>query len=117
MTLMLPSKVPAPGFYYHYKHDPNGAINNYAYEFIGVGFHTEDNARPGEEHFAIYRPLYHATVYQAGCDLRVSCHDARPLGMWMENVEQDGRVVPRFSLIEDQNIIDQLQKIKQEMYN
>lgn len=51
--LKIPKKVPEVGFYYHYKHDPTGSVNNYAYEVVGVGFHTEDDAREGEEHFLI----------------------------------------------------------------
>jgi hypothetical protein len=49
-----PSKVPEKGFYYHYKHDSNGSINNYAYEVIGVGHHTEEE----NAHFVVYWPLY-----------------------------------------------------------
>jgi hypothetical protein len=30
--MKIPTLVPEPGFYYHYKHDPNGTVNNYAYE-------------------------------------------------------------------------------------
>ena len=48
MSLPIPKRVPEPGFYYHYKHNPNGPVNDYAYEVVGVGFHTEDDARPGE---------------------------------------------------------------------
>jgi hypothetical protein len=25
-----PKELPAPGYYYHFKHDPNGPVNNYA---------------------------------------------------------------------------------------
>ena len=25
-----PEQCPEPGYYYHYKHDPNGPLNNYA---------------------------------------------------------------------------------------
>lgn len=33
--------TPELGFYYHYKHDPTGAVNNYAYEILNIGHHTE----------------------------------------------------------------------------
>jgi hypothetical protein len=46
--------IPEPGFYYHYKHDKNGSINNYAYEVVGVGHHTEEQ----DTYFVNYRPLY-----------------------------------------------------------
>jgi len=26
----IPEQCPEPGYYYHYKHDPNGPLNNYA---------------------------------------------------------------------------------------
>ena len=26
-----PEKLPEPGYYYHFKHDPDGPLNNYAY--------------------------------------------------------------------------------------
>ena len=38
-----PEQCPEPGYYYHYKHDPNGPLNNYAYYIYGVGHHTEDD--------------------------------------------------------------------------
>jgi hypothetical protein len=116
MPLPMPERVPEAGFYYHYKHDPNGAVNNYAYEVLGVGFHTEDDTRPGEEHFLIYRPLYEASVYKASRELGVPCFDARPLKMWMENVEKDGQTTPRFRKIDDPAIIAELAKVRDEMY-
>jgi hypothetical protein len=116
MSLPIPKQVPELGFYYHYKHDPNGSVNNYAYEVIGVGFHTEDDVRPGEEHFLIYRPLYDASVYKASKELGIPCFDNRPLEMWMEDVEKDGRKFPRFQKIVDPSIIEELLKIRNEMY-
>jgi hypothetical protein len=113
----IPKKVPEGGFYYHYKHDPNGTVNNYAYEVLSVGFHTEDNARSGEEHFLNYRPLYkEASVYQVSLKLGIPCIDNRPLEMWMGNVTKDGRTFPRFQKITDPDIISQLEKIRSEMY-
>jgi len=108
--------VPEPGFYYHYKHDPAGTVNNYAYEVIGVGFHTEDDARPGEEYFLVYRPLYEAYVYKASKELGIPCFDNRPLEMWMEDVEKNGKTIPRFTRITDSKTITELMKIRDEMY-
>lgn len=34
-------QTPEKGFYYHYKHDPNGSFDNYAYEVLNIGHHTE----------------------------------------------------------------------------
>ncbi len=102
-----PKRVPANGFYYHYKHDVDGPINNYAYEVIGVGAHTETDG----EFFVLYRPLYESSVYKAG-----KLFDLRPLEMWMGTVEKDGQSTPRFSKIEDPTVIAELQQVKQEMY-
>ena len=116
MSLPMPKRVPEPGFYFHYKHDPSGAVNNYAYEVVGVGFHTEDDTRPGEEHFLIYRPLYEASVYKASKELGIPCFDARPLEMWIGEVTKEGKTFPRFQKITDSAIIEQLEKIRSEMY-
>lgn len=116
MALPIPKRVPEPGFYYHYKHDPNGPVNNYAYQVMGVGFHTEDDPRPGEAHFLVYRPLYEASVYKASKELGIPCFDNRPLEMWMENVEKGGQTIPRFQKITDPAIIEQLEQVREEMY-
>src|SRR3989344_700566 len=116
MPLPMPKRVPELGFYYHYKHDPNGPVNNYAYEVIGVGFHTEDDRRHGEEHFVVYRPLYEASVYRASKELGVPCFDNRPLEMWMGDVEKDGRTSPRFKGIVDAKILAELENIRDKMY-
>ncbi len=107
----IPSKVPEKGFYYHYKHDPNGSMENYAYEVLSVGFHTEEDA-----HFVNYLPIYDAKIYQASVELGMMCVDTRPLEMWMGDVEKDGKTMKRFTKITDPEIISKLQKIKEEMY-
>ncbi len=112
----MPKKVPEKGFYYHYKHDPDGPVEGYAYEVLGVGFHTEDDTRPGEEHFVIYRPLYGASVYKASLELGIPCFDNRPLEMWMEDVTKDGKTFPRFSKITDPAVIARLEEIRDGMY-
>ncbi len=109
--MKIPSKVPEKGFYYHYKHDPKGDTNNYAYEYVGAGVHTEEDCRPEDENMIIYRPLYEAAVYKAG-----KMYDLRPLDMWMGMVEKNGKTFPRFTKITDSKIIEELQKIKLEMY-
>src|SRR6185295_19453467 len=111
--MKIPTRVPQKGFYYHYKHDPQGLVNNYAYEVVGVRFHTEENARPGEEHFLVYRPLYEAPVYKAAKELGLPCFDNRPLEMWMGNEDKTGKNLPRFTKITDVKIIAELEEIKQ----
>jgi hypothetical protein len=104
-------QTPEKGFYYHYKHDPKGAVNNYAYEFIGVGCHTEEDCRPEDSNMVIYRPLYEAFVYKAG-----KLYDLRPLLMWMGDVEVGGVTQKRFTLITDPQVIAELERIRAQMY-
>ena len=102
----IPKVRPENGFYYHYKHTSDD-INNYAYEVVGVGHHTEDEVT----NFVIYRPLYESSVYLAG-----KMFDVRPLEMFMEEVTKDGKTFPRFQKITDPEICAKLEKLKQEMY-
>ena len=53
-----PKNLPEPGYYYHFKHDPDGPLNNYAYYIYGVGHHTEDDCRTEDAFMQVYRPLY-----------------------------------------------------------
>lgn len=109
--MKIPNQVPEKGLYYHYKHDPAGPINNYAYEVVGVGIHTEDDCRPEDAHLVVYRPLYEAKVYTAG-----KFFDIRPLDMFMENVTKDGKTFPRFQKITDPDTVQKLGTIKRDMY-
>ena|SRR3989344_3677962 len=103
-----PSTVPEKGFYYHYKHDPNGSFNNYAYEVVGIGHHTEEEG----SYFVVYRPLYKsAFVYQNG-----NMFDVRPLPMFMESVEKDSGRIPRFTKIDDPGLLARFRKLRDEMY-
>ena len=110
--MKIPTRVPERGFYYHYKHDPTGAVNNYAYEFVGVGIHTEDDCRPEDANMVIYRPLYEASVYTAG-----GFNYLRPLEMWMGEVEHSGKTVRRFQKITDPAVIAELTTIRNKMYS
>lgn len=109
--MKIPAKVPEKGFYYHYKHNPAGEFNNYAYEVIGVGIHTEDDCSQEDSNMVIYRPLYNAKVFEAGKFFYL-----RPLEMFMENVTKDEKTFPRFTKITDAEIINELEAIKVKMY-
>lgn len=109
--MKIPTKVPERGFYYHYKHDPDGTVNNYAYEVMGVGCHTEDDCRPEDANLVVYRPLYESSVYKAG-----RLFDIRPLDMFVEDVTRDGLTFPRFRKITDAAVIEQLTTIQKRMY-
>lgn len=97
--------LPELGYYYHYKHDPSGPINNYAYEIVGTARHSED-----ETFVVLYRPLYEGDWF------RPADYCARPLDMFMEDVEKDGYSGPRFIKITDPSVIPELERIKNEMY-
>lgn len=112
---------PEPGFYYHYKHDPNGDVGNYAYEVLNMGHHTEIEGLE-ESAMVVYRPLYEsAGVYKIG-----KHWDVRPLGMFMESVVKparpdgssgaDGKEMQRFRKITDPETISKLEKIRDELY-
>ena len=108
-----PEKRPEPGYYYHYKHDPSGPLNNYAYYIYGVGHHTEDDCRPDDAFMQVYRPLYEAAyAYRNG-----GMFDLRPLYMFYKPAKlSSGAEVPRFTKITDPDVIAQLQAIKGRMY-
>jgi hypothetical protein len=91
--------LPKKGFYRHYKYDPAGPVNNYTYEVIGVALHTEER-----DHTVIYRPLYQNTF------LGEADFCARPLDMFIGQVEKDGVMVNRFTLITDNSVIRELLK-------
>lgn len=99
-TNEIPRELLGGGFYYHYKHDPEGPTNNYTYEVVGVGRHSEDE----NEFVVIYKPLYKSN-YTPG---KMFC--VRPLEMFLEEV--DGKGVPRFKRITDDQTIKTLLQIR-----
>jgi hypothetical protein len=107
-----PEKLPDPGYYYHFKHDPNGPVNNYAYFIYGVGHHTEEGCRTEDVFMQVYRPLYEQSyAYRNG-----GLFDLRPLHMFHEPAEWNGKKLPRFTRIVDPDVIETLAAIKARMY-
>lgn len=102
--------------YYHFKHDPKGPVNNMAYEVVGVCIHTEGDARPGEENFIAYRPLYDCDLYEASKKLHIPLFYNRPFHMWEEEIERNGKRMKIFQKITDETVIVELEKISQKMY-
>lgn len=99
------------GFYYHYKHDPAGEWNNYLYEVLNVGHHTEINGLD-ESAMVVYRPLYEsAGVYGMG-----KHWDVRPYHMFIEKINKEGIEKDRFSLITNPELIEKCKKLAEEMY-
>ena len=69
-------QFPKPGRYRHYKGSD--------YQVIDVARHSED-----ESYLVVYRPLYGEGALWV-----------RPLDMFMESVEVDGKTLPRFAYVE-----------------
>jgi hypothetical protein len=112
MAVIAPKETPEKGFYYHYKHDTDGSVNNYAYEVIGVGHHTEDYLPLEDVLMVVYRPLYEeAGVYKAG-----KLFDLRPLKMFLEYITKEGKTFPRFKHISDEAVVKELEAIRAKMY-
>ena len=74
---MPDSEILAPGRYRHYKGGE--------YQVIGTAIHSET-----EEELVVYRPLYGEGRLWV-----------RPLAMFLESVDVDGRKLPRFALIDE----------------
>lgn len=107
-----PDLVAEPGFYWHYKHNSNGPVNDKAYYILGTGHHTEDDARPEDTFMQVYMPLYESHVYKLG-----KMFDLRPLSMAVGNVTDKADYSgPRFIKIEDPAVIGELQEIARKMY-
>ncbi len=96
--------IPKNGFYYHYKHDPNGPINNYAYEVVGIARNTEDKSFS-----VLYIPMYETDWFKP------ADYQSRPMDMFNGEVVKDGQKILRFRLITDPEIILRLEEIKKEM--
>lgn len=73
------------GKYMHYKGNP--------YEVIGEGVHSETL-----EPVVIYKTLYETPDFPLGSIW------VRPKGMFLSEVELDGKIVPRFKYIGDESI-------------
>lgn len=97
--------MPERGFYYHFKHDPDGPVNNYAYEVIGTARSTEDDSFS-----VLYVPLYE-TDWPKPAD-----YSLRPLEKFVGNVERDGKTMPRFRKITDPAVLTKLSIIRDRMY-
>ena len=107
-----PDQRPEPGYYYHFKHDSDGPLNNYAYYIYDVAHHTEDDCRAEDAFMQLYRPLYeNSYAYRNG-----SLFDLRPLYMFCKPATWKGREVPRLMKITDPAVIAELQAMKTRMY-
>ena len=94
-------------FYRHFKYDPSNTQipNNYTYEVIGIGNHTETNDK-----FVTYRPLYD-NPHMKGINF---IH--RPYDMFFGTVNRSTYSGNRFNEIKDVKIIEQLIKVSKSKY-
>jgi len=107
------------GFYYHYKHDPNGPIDDAAYELLGRAFNTESGGTHSddpsdflEDEVVVYRPLFRESLaYKAGGRFWT-----RPVKMFLEEVSYGDARVLRFQKIADPSVLAVLEKNRREMY-
>ena len=83
-----PEKRPEPGYYYHFKHDPNGPLNDYAYYIYGIGHHTEDDCRPEDAFMQVYR-LRHLSKIPASVTERIMLIHMLNLGKVIQHGLQD----------------------------
>lgn len=114
--------IPEKGFYYHYRHDQSGAVNNCAYEVLGTAFNTESKGAGVhsdspedffEDEVVVYRPLYESSiVYNTGKRFWY-----RPVKMFFESVTKDEKTFPRFRKITDPAVIAELVAIRDRMYS
>ena len=87
-------------YFYHYKHNSNLDLTNFAYQIIGIALSTET-----EELLVAYKPLYKLN------HISEASFFARPLSVFLEKVELNGQRVPRFSKIIDQEILKEFRKL------
>lgn len=89
-------------FYYHFKHNPELSIYNYAYKIIGLGMHTET-----DEIMVVYKPIdKKSKVFENNLNFSI-----RPVSMFLENVNKPelNYFGSRFNQILDTDIIKKLQ--------
>jgi hypothetical protein len=98
-------KWPENGFYYHYNRDPNGDVNNGAYQVVGVGRNRASNLVEVE-----YLPLYE----RPGVNPRERCHAS--LRKFMGSGRRGGELVQRFVRVTDEVIIARLEYLRDQMF-
>lgn len=91
-------------FYYHFKHNPEKGILDYCYRIIGIGYNTETEGLA-----VIYQPLYAKETINKNATLYV-----RAIEIFMDSVEKPALNYfgPRFILVKDEEVANQLENIK-----
>lgn len=105
ITMNTPPVIPENGFYVHYKHDPRGMLHDHMYEVVGLARNTEE-----KNYSVLYRPLYENDWFPP------AEYQSRPLDMFLETVEKNGVLIPRFKHITDPELAQELTTVKEKMY-
>lgn len=81
----------APLQYSHWRHYKSIGWTDHTYEVIGIAKHSET-----AEDMVVYRPLYEVQTdsWVYGYDFAV-----RPLSMWYDTIDWNGKKVQRFTQI------------------
>lgn len=96
---------PENGFYIHYKHNPKNGVHDHMYEVVGIARNTEEKT-----YSVLYRPLYENDWFAP------ASYQARPLDMFLETVEVNGTIKPRFEKVTDKNLISELEDARRNLY-
>jgi hypothetical protein len=91
------SKPQKGEYYYHYKHNPNLGVDNYAYIIIGTGWDPQH-----DKEIIIYHPIYKTEYEFFSRTIENFCE--------VVNIPEYDWHDTRFFKIEDENIIKQLTK-------
>lgn len=92
-----------PGeFYYHFKRNPSKGIEDHAYYVLGIAQDTEYRTKIS----VICKPLYFCDPKKAD-EIGVSFH-SRPYDMFIEQIDRPEYKGPRFTKIEDEEVIKYL---------
>lgn len=74
-----------------YRHYKSTWWSNHTYEVIGIAKHSET-----EEELVIYKPLFDAESTR----LWDAQFAARPVSMWFDEIEREGKSMSRFTFVE-----------------
>lgn len=89
----FPNKPASHTFWRHYK---SSGWEDYTYEVLGIVYHTET-----QEEMVLYKMLYDADREPGKEAHQKGTHFVRPLSMWYNIIEWNGKKVQRFTQIEN----------------
>jgi hypothetical protein len=89
-------------FYYHFKREPEKGVNHGAYYVLGLGMNTEQR----DSHYVILKPLYYCEPGHE--DEKGISFQVRPVEFFDSHIDRGYYKGPRFNLIEDTKVIQEL---------